>query len=247
MSPHTLTIAQHPDLEHAANQLDQLWPAFLTESDISGPLWHHLYTTFAEFQLLVMDGDEIIARGNTIPLLWDGTVETLPSGLDGVVTTATRQREAGIQPNTLSATAALVSRTHQGTGLSSFVINAMRTLASEHGFLRLIAPVRPNQKHHYPLISMDDYITWVRQDGLPFDNWIRVHIRSGATLLKIARESMLVTGSVHQWERWTGLAMPGSGQYVVPGALVPVAIDRETDRGTYLEPNVWMTHPVDAP
>jgi hypothetical protein len=28
----------------------------------------------------------------------------------------------------------------------------------------------------------------------------------------------------------------------VPGALVPVRIDRERDVGTYVEPNVWMRH-----
>jgi hypothetical protein len=34
--------------------------------------------------------------------------------------------------------------------------------------------------------------------------------------------------------------------YVVPGALVPVEIDRERDEGHYLEPNVWMVHPPSA-
>jgi hypothetical protein len=35
-----------------------------------------------------------------------------------------------------------------------------------------------------------------------------------------------------------------SGRYVVPGALTPVTIDRRRDRGRYVEPNVWMLHPV---
>jgi len=29
---------------------------------------------------------------------------------------------------------------------------------------------------------------------------------------------------------------------VVPGALVPIVIDREGDVGIYIEPNVWMVH-----
>ena len=37
--------------------------------------------------------------------------------------------------------------------------------------------------------------------------------------------------------------VPGGGSYVVDGALVPVEIDRERDRGSYREPNVWMRHP----
>ena len=39
-------------------------------------------------------------------------------------------------------------------------------------------------------------------------------------------------------------AVPESGEYVVPGALELVTIDRNVDRGTYVEPNVWMVHPL---
>jgi hypothetical protein len=49
---------------------------------------------------------------------------------------------------------------------------------------------------------------------------------------------------VAEWEEWTGMAFPESGDYVVPGALVPVQIDRERDEGRYVEPNVWMRHAV---
>jgi hypothetical protein len=37
---------------------------------------------------------------------------------------------------------------------------------------------------------------------------------------------------------------PEDGAYVVPGALVPVQF--ANGRGTYVEPNVWMRHPVAA-
>ena len=53
---------------------------------------------------------------------------------------------------------------------------------------------------------------------------------------------MRVEGSVSDWESWTGMRFPETGHYVVPGALVPVAIDVERDTGLYLEPNVWMVH-----
>jgi hypothetical protein len=39
------------------------------------------------------------------------------------------------------------------------------------------------------------------------------------------------------------MKFPQTGDYVVPGALVPVQIDRERDQGIYVEPNVWMVHP----
>jgi len=47
-----------------------------------------------------------------------------------------------------------------------------------------------------------------------------------------------------EWETWTGMKFPVSGNYVVPNALQPVRIDREADLGEYYDPNVWMKHPV---
>lgn len=40
------------------------------------------------------------------------------------------------------------------------------------------------------------------------------------------------------------MRFPESGEYIVEGALVPVEMDVERDRGTYVEPNVWMVHEV---
>ena len=44
------------------------------------------------------------------------------------------------------------------------------------------------------------------------------------------------------WESWTGMAFPETGDYVVAGALEVVSIDREADTGLYVEPNVWVLH-----
>ena len=71
-----------------------------------------------------------------------------------------------------------------------------------------------------------------------------MHARRGARILRVAPRSMVVEGGVSEWECWTGMRFPASGRYVVPGALVPVTIDRRRDRGRYVEPNVWMQHPL---
>jgi len=91
---------------------------------------------------------------------------------------------------------------------------------------------------------MHDYMAWVRPDGLPFDPWLRVHARMGATVMYVAERSMEIPGSVAQWEEWTGMTFRQSGSYEIPGGLVPVEIDIEGDRGLYVEPNVWMRHPL---
>jgi hypothetical protein len=118
----------------------------------------------------------------------------------------------------------------------------MRSLAAEHGLDALVAPVRPTKKAAYPLTPMERYVEWRRPTGEAFDPWIRVHERLGGQIVGVASESFTVTASVAEWERWTGLAFPDSGDYVIDGALVPVVIDRGADIGRYVEPNVWIHH-----
>ncbi len=62
--------------------------------------------------------------------------------------------------------------------------------------------------------------------------------------MKVAPQAITVTGAVAEWEEWTGMRFPESGEYAVPGALQPVHIDRERDEGRCDDPNVWMRHPV---
>jgi hypothetical protein len=118
----------------------------------------------------------------------------------------------------------------------------MGEIARRHGLDDLVAPVRPNMKHAYPLTPIDRFMHWTRGDGLPLDPWLRVHVRLGAEFLAPAPRSMKITGTVEEWETWTGVAMPESGEYLFEDALQPVKIDRERDLGTYFEPNVWMIH-----
>jgi hypothetical protein len=109
---------------------------------------------------------------------------------------------------------------------------------------RLIAPVRPTLKAHYPLTSIERYAAWTTPDGAPFDPWLRTHWRLGARIVRLAPQSMIIEASIAQWEAWTGMRFPDSGPYIVPGALQPILIDRERDVGHYDDPNVWMRHVI---
>jgi len=51
-----------------------------------------------------------------------------------------------------------------------------------------------------------------------------------------------MTGTVDDWQHWTGMLFPSAGQYVIPGGLSTLHIDLDSDRGTYVEPNVWVQH-----
>ena len=66
----------------------------------------------------------------------------------------------------------------------------------------------------------------------------------GAEYLKFAPEALVVMGTVAEWEEWTAVSFPESGEYVIPGALQPITIDRERNTGRYADPNVWMRHPI---
>jgi hypothetical protein len=100
--------------------------------------------------------------------------------------------------------------------------------------------VRPTWKERYPLIPIARYARWRRTDGTHFDPWIRPHERRGAQVTGTAAEAMLSEGSTSDREEWSGLAVPGDGGDVVPGALAPV--DVQAGRGVDREPCVWLSH-----
>jgi hypothetical protein len=224
------------------------WPHFMFHDPVANELWHYLEEDFAEYQFVYRDdGGEgaMIAVGHTLPFHWDDSLDDLPaSGWDGIFRKVVDDYLAGRKPNTLTAIEATILPAHRGGGLSRRVIGEMRAIAVDRGFQTLVAPVRPSLKSRYPTTPIERYVGWKHEDDLPFDPWLRTHSRLGAKIVKIAPESMRIPGTVADWEKWTGMRFPESGEYIVPGALVPVRVDRERDEAVYVEPNVWMAHSV---
>jgi hypothetical protein len=124
------------------------------------------------------------------------------------------------------------------------MVQAVRAVTKSAGLQSLIIPLRPSEKHRYPLVRMDDYITWKTEQGLPFDAWLRVHARAGAKIIKVCHRSKTIRGTRIEWKQWTGMEFPQSGQYIIDGALNSIEINVEKDEGIYLEPNVWIVHDV---
>jgi hypothetical protein len=247
MAPRVVTVADRPDLgERADEATASVHPEWNLHGDVLGRLWASLYNVYPDYQLVLWDEeqDEVLGEGNTIPCTWDGTVRGLPAGIDDVVERglAAGTRLAG--GTTLCALNIIVVPGHRGGGLSSEILGGMRRVAAREGFTDLIAPVRPSWKERYPLTPIERYVTWTREDGLPFDPWIRIHVRLGGEILAPVPRSLRITGTVEDWERWSGMRFPESGEYLPPGALAPLRIDSSKDLGEYNEPNVWMRHPV---
>lgn len=164
----------------------------------------------------------------------------LPAGIDGAI--ARGFDEGGA--NTLCALVIMIPRDLQNRGLSAAAVDGLHEISKRHGFASVIAPVRPNWKERYPLIPIERYATWRRQDCLLFDPWMRVHERRGARVLRPEPHSLRITGTIAEWEEWTDMVFPESGDYWFPRGLATVSIDRERDSGRYWEPNVWMHHAV---
>jgi GNAT superfamily N-acetyltransferase len=174
-------------------------------------------------------------------LNFDGAWDALPDeGFDWVLEKGFRDRAAGLPSTVASALYIEIAAGYRGRGLSSQMVSMMRQMAKAQGFGQLIAPVRPSLKSRYPLIDIDTYLGWQTPEDLPLDPWLRVHVRLGGKIVRPCRRAMTVSGTRDEWAKWTEIAMPGDGDYVIPYGLVPVQV--RGGQGTYVEPGVWVLH-----
>jgi hypothetical protein len=243
--PAMYTAAERPDLWERGIDSAAVWPEYNLHGDVLNRWWGLLDVELSDFQFVLVDEDEdrVVAEGHAGPMAWDGRDETLPAGIDAAIEAVFAQSRAGVSVNTLCALAAETPRDGRRSGLALDLLSGMRALAQRHGLPHLVAPVRPSWKERYPITAIEEYVRWRRDDGQLFDPWMRVHERVGARVSTPLPRSLAITGSVADWESWTGMAFPASGDYVFPEGLATVHIDRTGDRGSYWEPNVWMIHP----
>ena len=227
--------ADRPDLREQRGEFDD-FPEFMFHNAMGGKYWDRLYTDFAAFQLAVLDGDELIGEVHALSLPVEG--DELPSGWDEAFE---RGMEAG-GGNVVSLLAISVKPKARGKGLPALLIAEVQDIAREAGHESVIAPVRPTLKDRYPLIPIERYVEWRRDDGSHFDPWIRAHERLGGVIVGPCRDSMLIQGPVADWQEWTGMQFPEDGVYIVPGMLAPLEVHEGV--GTHVEPNVWMRHEV---
>ena len=239
------TAAERPDLWDRGLASADVWPEYNLHGDVLNQWWQYLDEELADFQFVLYDepNDEVVAEGHTGPLWWDGADGTLPDGIDTAIEQIFARTRAQEPVNTLCALAAESPRGGRARGLAEQILRAMRAIAERNGLTHLVAPVRPSWKERYPLTPIERYVSWRRPDGQLLDPWMRVHERLGARVATPLPRSLRITGTVDEWETWTGMVFPESGDYVFPEGLATVHIDRSADRGAYWEPNVWMVHP----
>src|SRR6266478_5761601 len=224
------TLRERPDLRSLifASDLQSVWPEFMTQSaaaELYFAPW--MFDRYLDYAFAGVADGKVVARAFSVPFAFntDGRTELPDGGWDQVIRWAHDDRMIGRAPNALSALEITMLPEARGSG------NALALL-------------RPNQKHLQPCTPMRDYVNTVRADGLPIDAWLRTHLRAGGKFVKIAPYSMTIVGRLADWSLWTGMPFDRSGELVVAGALSPVMVSLEQDCAVYIEPNVWVQHPV---
>jgi len=201
---------------------------------------------YADCAFAALAGDEVVGRAFAIPFAFE--VEgrpTLPdAGWDEVIRWGHEDRGLGRRPTTMSALEIALLPKARVPGSSLAMLDALKRCARAKGFAELYAPVRPNQKHLAPRTPMHAYLDQRRADGQLADSWLRTHRGVGGEIVKIAPCSMTIVGTLAEWSKWTGVIFDRSGEIEVPGALAPVLVSVAHGHAVYVEPNVWIRHPV---
>jgi GNAT superfamily N-acetyltransferase len=249
------TFARRPDLldKVFGPEIQSAVPEFMRHDPVAALYYGdgRLDRRYREFGLVAVDPaepDRPVARAFSVPFaLGDGRGrEELPDGgWDAVIRWADEDWRAGRSATAVSALEIMVAPRLQRSGISRLMLAALRDNVRRLGFADLYAPLRPTDKHREPLTRFADYVARQREDGLPHDSWVRTHVRAGARIIKVAPCSMVVAGTLAEWQRWTGLAFTTSGPAIVPGALSPIHVSLEQDHAVYIEPNLWVHHRVD--
>src|SRR5262249_8797902 len=210
--------ADRPDLRERRRREMNLFPEFMNHNAMGWKYWGRLYEDFPDFQLALADEGDLLGEvpALTVPV----TGAELPRGWDEAFE---RGMEAG-GGNVASLLAISIKPSGRGRGLPAMLIEGVRDAARRHHLETVLAPVRPTLKERYPLIPIERYMAWRREDGSHFDPWLRTHERVGGTIVAAAPESMLIEASVAEWEDWTGMRFPEDGTYVVPGMLAPLEV-----------------------
>ena len=236
-----ITLNKAPKLSAALKELnDATWPRFLLSADVRN--WSSIYSEFQSFQVLALDGNNLVAAGLAVPFEWN-VGPPPPSTIDEVVYSARWPLES---TGVLCALGILVRPEYRRQGLSRTILLEMRNLSEINGLQGVLAPVRPNRKHEHPEESIESYADRRDEKGRLSDPWLRVHEELGGERLGVALEAVSVIGSIEEWESWTEMRFPVAGSYSIPEGLVPITIDCEKGQGNYFEPNVWYFHQIQS-
>lgn len=237
-----VTLKDDPSLTDSFQDLiDRNWHWIGTIDNVGCKTWDEMWELYPEYQFGVFVDDVLTSVGNCAPVWDDIGLNQLPDeGWRWVMKSCIRKSK--LPPIYTSAISATVDAKFKGQGLAKIILGRFKDIAIENGSKAMIAPVRPNFKHKYPLIPMEEYIKWRREDGSHFDQWLRIHEKIGGKIQRTSKNSLIAEWDIKQWEKFSGEKFYSSGKYLFSDSLSPTEINLENDTGVYKEDNVWVVH-----
>ena len=235
-------LVNFPELKDEFQELiNQNWDEIGTLDDVGWENWFDFIDSNTSYQFGVYGDGKLAGVGNCAPIWEEKDLNELPDrGWQWALRNSLEQGKG--KPIYVSAISATISKDFRGMRISQKILEEFKKIAGEVGANALIAPVRPTKKSEYPLISMEDYITWKREDGTNFDSWLRIHEGIGGEIKRISKSAMVVTRTVDEWKEIMEKDIQSSGLYLMPGAHCPIKIDLEKNIGVYEEDGVWIHH-----
>jgi GNAT superfamily N-acetyltransferase len=240
-------LAERPDLLQQALELGDVGGQFIYQGAsgrmITGARFLRQWPRY--FLIALDDEGRPMARALSVPLAYPAPDRTeLPDhGWDQAIEWAAQDVMDGRAPNALCALEVVIAPHLRGTGLAAPMLKALKARAAETGLRKLIVSVRPIGKEAEPAVPMPEYAARRRPDGLLADRWLRTHERLGARVVKVCPFAVTLAGSLADWREWTGVKLE-EGENFIPGGIAPVYASVKYDTATYVEPNVWMEHPM---
>lgn len=226
-------LAVEPDLGRQVADVESAMPVFLRELTAAART-RVAASDPAATAVLVQDA-QVVAVVRAVRLRWDGDRSTAPAGGAREALQRAEERDA----DTLAVLDVVVAERWRGHGIGSAVLAGLDAWRLRWGLERVLVLLRPHAKADYPLVPFARYVSAVTADGEPFDPWLRTAWRGGLVPVRAADRSLVARAALPDWQRWLGRPVPGSGPYLVPGAIKPAILEVERDTGGYREPHLW--------
>ncbi len=223
--------------------IQDAFPDIILSSKVIEHFWGRVESYFPEYQIFLIDDDQLLGFMNAIPLFWNSPLKELPNeGWDWMLKKGVTDFENRVKPNTLGGLQIIVTKENLGKGYSKTLISEAKRIVKEIGFENFIIPIRPTLKSRFPNMEMEEYIN-LKDGEKIYDPWIRTHMKGGAEIINVCSKAMYIDGDINFWEGLMNHKIKHSGSYIIDGALNPVDIDTQSNHGIYYEDNIWISYP----
>lgn len=130
---------------------------------------------------------DLLGAALTMRIAWDGSREDLPEGWEDTVRRCYRdcRDAAGSTCNTLVGMQVFTLSHHRNKGLSGRFLGEMAGFAKKLGYEHMVIPALPPTQFtkEGAATPFETIATALRDDGLPADHWVRLHVRKGAKVI----------------------------------------------------------------